>query len=598
MSLRYRFICLLGLILFAIAVIPNTACSADGIFEVLINKNHGEIPYPFERLASMLRSQAKDGFNGLILPFSRSLQRKYVTIDTPRILLSINSNDLDDITHLPHTPFSYAERQIPVLYVAYTEGSPRLEVISWNELLGTFEFLVVSDYEKQNKPRLLRPDRALCMSCHQSGGPVFSHSPWNEVASLGGNIPLQRQLLDKFGPRYHGIFIQRETEQVSKFPGIDGEPASPFKFDLDIRTSNNMITARRACNSVCGTDKNCWRHLVARSISHIELNSENADLESNFQKTLTKKWPTNRFARPSSVLLDRNPLLTDNPSEGYFGITFRGSRFRFLKQNSDPVRNVVGYDRRRLHDVINEAIQEGIDLSFLEELSSRNALKNEDGVALTEREQYLADPRNPRPSATIPLDGAGRFMTEFAHMCAPFSSAQRSRVEHETPSYFTGNILRNFYDALSSPCFERIFNRLPLSTTALTEALIQYKLNGRNTCAAAIDNAVTQKPTDAKPTSFSDMSNGASSEQNVINLLNRHCASCHAAENDFGVPLLPLNNLKALASYRGNAGATVVSLIKSGTMPPLSDNSGSTRLNPHERRELIQYLERLSKNRN
>ena len=56
-----------------------------------------------------------------------------------------------------------------------------IEVISYNEQAGRFEFQVVSDYREGGEPKVEYAKRALCMSCHQSGGPIFFSFP------LGGN---------------------------------------------------------------------------------------------------------------------------------------------------------------------------------------------------------------------------------------------------------------------------------------------------------------------------------------------------------------------------------------------------------------------------
>src|SRR3546814_5552801 len=60
------------------------------------------------------------------------------------------------------------------LYIGYQEQSALLEVISYNEAAGRFEFQLVHDYRAGATPRVSYARRELCAACHQNLAPIFS----------------------------------------------------------------------------------------------------------------------------------------------------------------------------------------------------------------------------------------------------------------------------------------------------------------------------------------------------------------------------------------------------------------------------------------
>src|SRR3546814_17604488 len=80
------------------------------------------------------------------------------------------------------------------LYIGYQERSALLEVISYNEAAGRFEFQLVHDYRAGATPRVSYARRELCAACHQKLAPVFTRPLWagpkanpSIAARLAGN---------------------------------------------------------------------------------------------------------------------------------------------------------------------------------------------------------------------------------------------------------------------------------------------------------------------------------------------------------------------------------------------------------------------------
>src|SRR5690606_18672159 len=69
------------------------------------------------------------------------------------------------------------------LFLGFHEVAESIEVISYNEAMGRFEFQVIEDYREGAKPRLKYAPRALCVACHQNQAPIFPEKPWSESSA-------------------------------------------------------------------------------------------------------------------------------------------------------------------------------------------------------------------------------------------------------------------------------------------------------------------------------------------------------------------------------------------------------------------------------
>ncbi len=143
----------------------------------------GPVPFPFSRLLARINSQldsqlapAADGLapvKGVLIPLGRSLQRDAGAPDFfrfPRVLLAVDGATRPGIAPMKDR-----------LFIGYHEKGAVLEVISYNEALGRFEFQLVRDYRPGGKAELVYARRALCLACHQNGAPIFARPLWDET---------------------------------------------------------------------------------------------------------------------------------------------------------------------------------------------------------------------------------------------------------------------------------------------------------------------------------------------------------------------------------------------------------------------------------
>ena len=137
-----------------------------------------DIPFPFEALVRRVEERAGcPGRNGsciqqVLIPLGRSLQRVAAAPDFfafPRVVIAVDGEGPSGML--------LKDR----LYLGYQERSNLIEVISYNEAAGRFEFQVVKDYRSGGSPRVVYASRNVCTACHQNLAPLFSRQQWDET---------------------------------------------------------------------------------------------------------------------------------------------------------------------------------------------------------------------------------------------------------------------------------------------------------------------------------------------------------------------------------------------------------------------------------
>lgn len=165
----------------ALAAEPQVGHS---LFQAALTTADGrtDIPFPFERLLSRLKAQVlpgtslREGVPLVLIPLGRSLQRHaaedagYFTY--PRVVVAVTGEPRPGALFLKDR-----------LYIGYHQGLGVLEVISYNDAAGRFEFQLVRDYRPGGQPTLEQARRELCVACHHDGTPIFSRQTWDETSA-------------------------------------------------------------------------------------------------------------------------------------------------------------------------------------------------------------------------------------------------------------------------------------------------------------------------------------------------------------------------------------------------------------------------------
>jgi hypothetical protein len=137
------------------------------------------VPYPFSELLEQIGSRtARDARTtvptAVLIPLGRSLQRTSAAPEFfafPRAVAAI-------VAEPAGSREPYLKDR---LYLGYQEKANVIEVISYNEEAGRFEFQVVTDYRRGGTPKVAYANRTLCTACHQNAAPIFSRAVWDET---------------------------------------------------------------------------------------------------------------------------------------------------------------------------------------------------------------------------------------------------------------------------------------------------------------------------------------------------------------------------------------------------------------------------------
>lgn len=177
------------------------------LFDILLGPpgpaGEAVVPFPFAALLERIRAeldanQPSGGLTVVLIPLGRSLQRPAVAdagaFRQPRVVAAVTGE--------PQATAAAGQLYLKDrLYIGYHESAAALEVISYNETAGRFEFQVVRNYRADAKPVLGYANRALCVACHQNAAPIFSRASWDETAA---SAPLTARLAAT-GQSYYGI---------------------------------------------------------------------------------------------------------------------------------------------------------------------------------------------------------------------------------------------------------------------------------------------------------------------------------------------------------------------------------------------------------
>jgi len=180
------------------AVDPTTAGEnlppvGRSLFDFVFVRNQGErkvydIPFPFSAVVKKLEAELQSEVPGaspvktVLIPLGRSLQRTAAAPEFfayPRVVLGA---DTEPRNSPAHAGMLLKDR----IFLGYQEKSDVIEVISYNEAAGRFEFQVVKDYRAGGVPKVFYANRTICMSCHQNAAPIFPRQLWDETNANRG----------------------------------------------------------------------------------------------------------------------------------------------------------------------------------------------------------------------------------------------------------------------------------------------------------------------------------------------------------------------------------------------------------------------------
>lgn len=277
---------------------PGQQLPAAGrsLFDELFATGTGyDVPYPFERLLGTLNARiAPAQAHTALIPLGRSLQRYAADPDyfaSPRLVVAV---DADGATAID------APLMRDRLYLGYQPAAEAIEVISYNETQGRFEFQEITDYGDGLVPRVGYAARDICVPCHQGQAPIFSRPLWSET---NANAAIAEKLA-ALGASYHGAPVREGVDALDDF-------------DLSTDRANRIAVVNRLWDEGCGADEAgvaCRAALLKAALAYrltgarAEWRPAGMEKEAALlQDRLLRLWPGG-LATPSPDLPNRDPL--------------------------------------------------------------------------------------------------------------------------------------------------------------------------------------------------------------------------------------------------------------------------------------------------
>lgn len=278
---------------------PDLPTKGRSLFDHFVQENGGKVPYPFSALLDRLQAlQGHGSMVGTYLPFGRSVTRSHTDYEFPRAVVVGQDWVPENVTHKP----DYFSNFFPSnrVFIGYTEKLNQLEIRSWNERLGRWEFQVVKNYGPGMKPEVHYANRGFCISCHQNGGGLFPVSPWSEAAFDNPHVLEQMPSKDPYGLR---------TNSRSLY-----ESGTSFQRKVD--ESNQLLKMTEIWARGCGTNPiegaECRRLLLETALEHDwDPSKRTSQFEANFARLnllFKKYWPKEGIAWNTPALPDRDPF--------------------------------------------------------------------------------------------------------------------------------------------------------------------------------------------------------------------------------------------------------------------------------------------------
>ena len=275
-----------GMISAALATEPDLPPVGHSRFDELVGDR--PVPYPLPRLLNAISRQMQAEPGGLpalkvtLIPLGRSLQRNAGAPDffrLPRVVAAADGSNRPGFAPIRDR-----------LFLGFHEKGEVVEVISYNDAAGRFEFQVVRDYAAGKTPRVFYAPRSLCLACHQNAAPIFARPLWDETPAN----PAIAARLKKTGRDFYGV----------KITGTD------IAYLIDAATDRANLFAiwqtlwKEGCGAGAEGDQ-CRRDAFAAALDYA---TERTLPAAGALPALTRAWaagphdPERRPAEPGSVL--------------------------------------------------------------------------------------------------------------------------------------------------------------------------------------------------------------------------------------------------------------------------------------------------------
>ncbi len=262
------------------------------LFDHFVAQQDG-LAYPFNRLLEQLQASSPNNElpRNVLIPHGRSLLKGQADEALPRIIVAADFEQ-------DNNEASLGLKARGQLFMGFVERANEIEVISYNELAGRYEFQLVQNYCADCVPRIVYAQRAVCSTCHQGKAPVFPLRPWNETnahEAVAESIAQARGSTEG----YLDVALRQPL-------------ASPERIDFLTDIANFVPVTQQLWIDACGAEGLSCRRLLLNlalqyAISPGSFREDSAEAEQLrvFQR---QTFPQRGIAVASPDLINRDPL--------------------------------------------------------------------------------------------------------------------------------------------------------------------------------------------------------------------------------------------------------------------------------------------------
>jgi hypothetical protein len=296
-------------------LIPADDLPPDGtrsLFDHLIAGNEA-LPWPFEKLIALIGKQDPKTRPPLVvmIPQGRSLLKASADYQHPRVLVAADFQAADNATTLGLAPRGQ-------LFLGFVENAHEIEVLSYNEAAGRFEFQLVQDYCEGCTPKLVYAKRAVCTTCHQGAVPIFPQRPWNETNG-------QPQTAAKIVEARAAAGFNPERYLTAP---IAAPLSTPERFDELTDIGAFVPVTQRIWIDGCGEGEpgaSCRRQLLKLALLYLwspgEFDATGKEAQA-LRALQARSWPRDGIAVAGNDLFNRDPLGERRTIRGWIGAKF------------------------------------------------------------------------------------------------------------------------------------------------------------------------------------------------------------------------------------------------------------------------------------
>ncbi len=542
------------------SALAQTGATGKTFFEKHLNDTAIQESTFTDLMNAMPNPSASSTAASVLVPMSRSLQKQHASMEDPRVLFSISENGAPDT------------------FIGHARKSGETEVISWNPEKAKYEFLLVKMGVDGAPAVVTHPDPAVCITCHQNGGPIFSHFPWSET---------------DFNSSVRGS-VTNPFKDIQDKKGIGS--GNGFGLDGAVRSANRSIQQARMCKELCKGNLECNRYLLMfllQSGSTV-FSSRNQVRESEFEKLFPNLIPKDGFGFAQSTLPDLDPY--NAPEKG---------------------------------GTVTLAISSDTTKPLADRILTTDDTKSTQSASNTARFQSFQNANGTPPAPATNVEVYGSDLGSVGHPATPRAIRQKLRTTADVSTFFRsgtqiGACIRDSGPLLKvlNPFDQKTIDKLVFTDKAFDSILSSssWPVDGSK-IVAAIPVKDTHKQTLATcgldergmPISKSDVDRMKAMEANIlapvknvaltatdraiaIKDFKASCAACHGP----GTPMtfssksknfiFDFGNLQHLKDYGKEGGTvpykgskTIAEVLKNKSMPPNADATGFT----DEQRELM-----------